>query len=109
MILLRIKFVGEVGQSVGQNGRRDGHIDEFVGCTSQQRPISDGKEAEAEVGKAAIVDDRLRREADDGVVAMPASEFMEEMDRLTWRDRQFYCDQQLLRRQFRLIDAGEKF
>ena len=49
------------------------------------------------------------READDGVVAMPAGEFMEEMDRLTWRDRQFYCDQQLLRRQFRLIDAGEKF
>ena len=79
MILLRIKFVGQCGQGVGQQGWRDGGIDQFAGGPGQQRPIADGKKAEAKIGKAAVMDDRLRRQTDDGVVAMPAGEFMEKM------------------------------
>src|SRR3954462_117980 len=89
MILLRIKFVSQVGQGVGQQGWRNDSIDQFAGGPSQQRPIGDGKKAETKIGKAAVMDDRLRRQTDDGVVAMPASKFMEKLAGAVWGNRQF--------------------
>ena len=53
-------------------------------------------------------DDRLRRQADDGVVAMPPREFMEEMRGILSRHRQFDGDQQFLRRQRGLVNSGEE-
>src|SRR4051812_15084632 len=108
MILLRIKFVSQVGQDVGQQGWRNDSIDQFAAGPSQQRPISDGKKSKKKIGKAAVMDDRLRSQTDDGVVAMPPGEFMEKMAGLFWRDRQLDGDQQFLRRKRRLVDASEE-
>ena len=63
----------------------------------QYRPIADGKEDQPKVGEHIAVHDRLRREADDGVVAMSPGEFAEEVRGILSRDRQFDRNQQFLR------------
>ena len=81
----------------------------FAGGPGQYRPIADGKETEPKIGEHALLHDRLRRQAGDGVVAMPPGKFMEEMRGIFPRHRQFDGDQQFLRRQRSLIDPGEEF
>ena len=46
--------------------------------------------------KTIAFDDRLRRQAGDGVVAVPAGEFVKEMRGVLPRDRQFNRDQQFI-------------
>ena len=74
----------------------------------QYRPVAHRKEGQAKIAEAAGLHDCLRRQADDGVVAVPPGEFVEEMYRILRRHRQLDGDQQFLRRQRRLIDSGEK-
>ena len=59
--------------------------------------------------KTSLFHDRLRREAGDGVVAVPPGEFVEEMRGILPGHRQFDADQQFLRRQVRLINPLEEF
>ena len=58
---------------------RDGDVDQPVRGLGQYRPIADGKEGHAKVGEDVAFHDRLRRQARDGVVAVPPREFVEEM------------------------------
>ena len=74
----------------------------------QQRAIADGKEAKAKIGEPPVPDDRLRRQADDRVVAMPTGELMKEMRRTSWTHRQLDGDQQFLRRKRCFVDPGEE-
>ena len=72
-----------------QQRRRDGDIDQFCGCPGQYRPIADGKEGQPKVGRIIVFHDRLRRQADNGVIAVTPREFAEEMRGILWRGRQF--------------------
>ena len=45
----------------------------------QYRPIADRKEGKPKIGEDIAFHDRLRREADDGVIAVPPGEFVEEV------------------------------
>ena len=74
----------------------------------QYRPVADGEERQAKIGEAIPFDDCLRRQADNGVVAVPPREFVEEMRGIRSRNRQFDGDQQFVRRQRRLINPGEE-
>ena len=76
LILQRVEFFIQCGKRLGQHRRRNGDIDQFAGRSGQQWAIADRKETKAKIGEPPVVDDGLRCEADDCVVAMSAGEFM---------------------------------
>ncbi len=78
------------------------------GGLRQNRLVADREIAEPQIGEAAALQHRLRRKADNRVVAMPPGKFLEEMRRARAGDRHLDRDQQILRRQLRLVDAGEE-
>ena len=101
LIFLRIEFFAQRRGRFGQHRRRDGDADQSCRGPGQYRPIADGKEGQPKIGEAALLHDRLRRQTDDGVVAVPPGEFMEEMRGVFSGNRQFDRDQQFLCRQAR--------
>ena len=80
-----------------------------VAAYRRQPAIADGKETKAKIGEPPVLDDGLRREADDRVVAMSTSEkLMKEVRRIFRTYRQLNGDQQLLRLKRSFVDPGEK-
>jgi len=69
----------------------------FFRRLGQYRPIADRKESETKIGDDITFHDRLRSEAGDGVITVPPREFVEEVDGILSRRRQFDGDQQFLR------------
>ena len=93
---------------LGQYRGRDGDVDQLCRGLGQYRPIADGKVRKPQIGEDIAFHDRLRRQAGDGVIAVPPGEFVEEMRGILSRNRQFDSDQQFLRRQRRLINPLEE-
>ena len=104
----RIEFLAQGGACIRQHCRRDRDADEFCRGLGQNRPIANSEECQAKIGEAIPFDNRLRRQADNGVIAVPPREFAEKMHGVFSRDRQFDGNQQFFRRQRRLINSGEE-
>ena len=74
-----IKLFAQRYRRIGQYLRRDSNVNQLAGSPREQRPIANSKEAEAEIGEPAASYDRLRRQTDNGIVAMAAGELMKEV------------------------------
>src|SRR5437764_946315 len=93
LVLLRIEFFIKRLRSRRQRRWRSINTNQPARGLCQQGPIADRKQAKTKIGKLAIMDPRLRRETDNGVVAVPPRKLMEEMHRILSRSRHLDSDQ----------------
>ena len=102
------EFCIQCGARLGQHRRRDGDANQLTGRTGQQRAIPDGKETKAKIGEPTVLDESLRRKANDRVIAVPSGKLVKEICRICWRPWQLDRNQQFLRCKHGFVNTREE-
>jgi len=79
LVFVGIELFAECARGLGQQSRRDGGVDKHPCGSGQHGPLADSKKHKPKIGELIMVEDRLRSQAGNGIIAMSPGELLEKM------------------------------